>query len=483
MEFWIPLNEYEKIYPARYRALYHALRAAIRSGEIPVGTRLPSSRDLARQYRISRGTITRVYEMLLADDFLISRHGEGTYVAPAMISPHATPAQTKTRRPRLSRWARRIPKPPARIEIPRQNLRFDLRVGTPDPEIFPERQWKRAMMQAIRQDHHTETDALRAPAGVPDLRQAIAAHLNQRRGLNISAEHVEVVSGSQQALALLIQMLVDPGQPVVLENPGYYLIRNAVSAAGGRIIPAPVDTNGICISDWRARLLIVTPSHQFPTGTMLSRERRRQILEWARKRDAVIIEDDYDSEFKREGLPVEPLRALDHNEGRVIYTGTFSRTIHPGIRLGYVILPEVYREPFRRARRLFESGSPSRLEQMTLAAFMQSGEYEKHLRRSIRVYRERHRNMMELFARLLPGAFNWNPSNAGLHIFGAWQVTGNRTLAKFTDACNQRGVYWSPAETFYMGRRPQTALFGFSRLDEGRTAAALKIMARVFKEL
>ena len=484
MDFWIPLARYEARYSSRYRALYHALRDAIREGRLETGARLPASRELATQYKMARGTISRVYEMLIADGFLESRAGRGTFVLEHEIKYERS--RGRTHRPRLSRWAMRIPASPASSRPAGAAPRFDMRAGAPDPEIFPHRQWQSAMMRAAREDRtagrRIRSVIDRAPSGVMELREAIAAHLNRRRGLRIAAESVEIVSGSQQALGLLTHLLIDPGQSAVLENPGYFGIRNAVAAVGGRAIYAPVDGDGLQISDWRARLLFVTPSHQFPTGAVLARDRRRALLDWARKRDAMIIEDDYDSEFKRDGLPVEPLCAMDSGDGRVIYTGTFSKTIHPGLRLGYVVLPETLREIFRRARSLFEAGSASRLEQLTLAAFMYSGDYERHLRRSIRIYRERHRVMRAAFARYLDDAFDWHPSNAGLHLFGKWRGP-RESFSRFTQDCRQAGILFSPGEIFYAGRRPPCALFGFSQLDESQIDAAIKAMGRTLKRL
>lgn len=490
MDFWIPLERYEARYSSRYRALYHALRDAIREGRLQTGSRLPASRELASQYEMARGTVSRVYEMLIADGFLESRPGRGTFVLEHESESRRNPG--RAHRPRLSRWATRIPASPAHSGSPAAAPRFDMRAGAPDPEIFPHRQWQTAMMRAAREDRTAgrrfRSAADRAPSGVMELREAIAAHLNRRRGLHIAAESVEIVSGSQQALGLLTHLLIDPGQPAVLENPGYFGIQNALAAVGGRAIYAPVDGEGLQISDWRARLLFVTPSHQFPTGAVLAWHRRRALLDWARKRDAMIIEDDYDSEFKREGLPVEPLCAMDSGDGRVIYTGTFSKTIHPGLRLGYVVLPEGLRDIFRRARRLFEAGSASRLEQLTLAAFMQSGDYERHLRRSIRIYRERHRAMLAAFARYLDGAFDWHASNAGLHVFGRWRRKGAaaQSFARFSERCREAGILFSPGAIFYAaeaGRRPPCALFGFSQLNPDRATSAIKTMGRIYRSL
>lgn len=478
MEFWIPLEEYAVRYRTRHRALYHALKDQVRAGQLVAGIRLPSSRDLAYEYGLSRGTVTQVYEMLAADGILVTSSGRGTFVA-AIEAPGPDSPARPAMKPRLSAWARRIPDPPA--AQPPDHIRYDLRVGRPDPRIFPARPWRRALNEALRFASRTGPGSPHEPAGLLELREAIAAHLNQRRGLTIAEDNVEIVSGSQQALGLLIQLLINPGDRVVLEDPGYFGTRNAVLAAGGRMLPARVDENGIRIGDWDARLAIVTPSHQFPMGSVLSRERRHRLLQWAVSRNAMLIEDDYDGEFKREGLPVEPLKAMDRDE-RVVYTGTFSKTIHSGIRLGYVVLPDSLRPAFRRARRLFEADTPARLEQMSLAVFMKSGEYEKHLRRSIRVYRARYQNIIELFDRFLPGVFHWNPSNAGLHIFGVWQ-DNKLDLDLFTDECAAEGIYWSRPGVFYLGRKTPAALFGYSQLEEDRAEAALEKMGKLYRKL
>ncbi|UUZ86620.1 PLP-dependent aminotransferase family protein [Paenibacillus sp. P26] len=225
----------------------------------------------------------------------------------------------------------------------------------------------------------------RAPQGDEQLRSAIAQMLRRSRGIAARPEHVAVTGGSMQAIALLAQLLVAPGEAAAAETPAFTGVRRAIAAAGGRCIDAAVDAQGIVPADWDAKALFVTPARQFPTGAVLSLERRQAPLRWAAEREAVIVEDDYDSEFRHRGKSLEPLKVLDRGE-RVVYVGGFTTTAPPHVRIGYAVLPPRLAGPFARALALYEPRPVNLLEQRALAAFMQSGEYERHLRRMKRIY-------------------------------------------------------------------------------------------------
>ncbi|MEC0247616.1 PLP-dependent aminotransferase family protein, partial [Paenibacillus chitinolyticus] len=253
----------------------------------------------------------------------------------------------------------------------------------------------------------------------------------------------------------------------------------AAAAAGGVPVDAPVDGQGIIPQPWNARLLFVTPGRQFPTGAVLPLKRRQELLRWAKERGAVIIEDDYDTEFRYAGRPLEPLKALDR-EGRVLFVGTFSRTMYAGLRLGYAVLPPSLVEPFRRAKQHYEPLTTGMMEQRALAAFMNSGAYERHLRRMQRVYGEKAALLRSGLAALDP-AFEWMPSEAGLHIFGWWKG-GAEEYRRFAAECAGRGVFWRDAgQHVRCGGRP-AACFGFGHLSREEIGRGIAVMAEVLRE-
>lgn len=252
-------------------------------------------------------------------------------------------------------------------------------------EHFPQAEWKSALAAVHRSDRREQSGV----AGDLELREAIASHLRWTRGIQADASQIVLFSGSMQGITLLTQLLIPEGAAVVLENPGYQGIAQAVKSCGGTIIPAEVDTGGIIPQSWEAQTLFVTPTRQFPTGAVLGLDRRRAILEWASERNAVIIEDDYDSEFRWGGRPIEPLKVLDR-EQRVIYVGSFSQTMIASFRLGYVVLPPSLVKPLLAAKTLYEPVPSAILEQRALAKFMARGGYLRHLRRLTRLYGDRH---------------------------------------------------------------------------------------------
>lgn len=292
-----------------------------------------------------------------------------------------------------------------------------------------------------------------------------------------------------QAIALTVQLLVNPGDPVVIENPGYLGIRRAVHAAGGITKPISMDGQGIIPDDWEAKLLFVTPSRQFPTGVVLSMERRQQLLKWANEQDAIIIEDDYDSEFRHRGKSLEPLKVLDR-EDRVIYIGSFSKTLLSGIRIGYAVMPASLVEPIRKAKALFEPRPTGLLEQRTLAAFMGSGSYERHLRRMKRTYSRKFECLQKWLYKLLSDQFAWVEGDAGLHIFGWWR--GNEpTYIKFREQCAQAGIRWSEVGVPVQSTETEAeaekvsygAYFNFPHLSEADIEYAIKRMEEVWRSM
>ena len=352
------------------RRIYHAIRARILNGSLHPGEPLPSTRELADQLGVSRTTTISAYELLLAEGFIHSRQGARTIVA-AGANPKPNPVFHEAPI-RLSRFGEAAVH--AGTGVPNRAkgmtpLRYDFVYGRSAVEVFPFEAWRRLLLQRARKASLRTLDYGSAN-GSPALREAISAHLKRSRGVVCDSSQVIVVNGSQQALDLAARVLINPGDPVSIEDPHYQGAREVFRAAGARLLPVLVDRDGINPEQLteRSRIVFTTPSHQFPTGTVLSLARRLDLLAWAKNADAIIIEDDYDGEFHYEGQPVDSMQGLD-TEGRVLYMGTFSRTIFPALRIGYLIAPKSLVPALTAAKWLCDRHTAT-LEQETLAEFI-----------------------------------------------------------------------------------------------------------------
>ena len=409
-----------------YRQVYQKLRAAITSGKITAGTKLPATRTLAQTHGISRNTVLIAFEQLISEGYLEGRTGDGTYVAqgfssnvssdPANGLKNAKSSRQLSQRGVLLSKTLTTVKDFRNLAQPRA-----FRHGIGDLEMFPWDAWARLSARAARQPSNAILD-YSDPAGYLPLRESIAAHLRATRAVNCSAQQVIVVTGSQQALLLCAQMLLDPNEAAWFEQPGYMGARGALIAAGVRVVGVPVDDAGLNISagirlEPAARLAYVTPSHQFPTGVTMSLERRQQLLAWASQANAWIIEDDYDSEYRYDNRPLESLQSLDR-DGRVIYCGTFSKSLFPGLRLGYMIVPEHLIQTFSNARALLDR-SPPGLTQTVLHAFMHEGHFARHIRRTKKAYVERQHALRESLEKRLGDRLELRGFDAGMHLC-AW---------------------------------------------------------------
>jgi GntR family transcriptional regulator/MocR family aminotransferase len=394
VEFRLPWLKLDERDPAPLsRQLYKGIRQAVLGGRLRPGNRLPSTRAFATEFGISRNTITNAYEQLLSEGYLDARVGAGTCVAQSLPEGLLDKSVEACREPRrserqlLSKRGKSIVGWQVRpLRAPHQPKPFE--AGLPDPQIFPYAIWRRLISHHWRRPHY-ELLGYGDPAGYRPLRAAIASYLRSARAVRCETDQVFIVNGSQQALNLCAQLLVDPGDPALIENPGYSGARFALEAAGARLIPLPVDESGvrlpgICEAERSARLIFVTPSHQFPLGVTLSLARRLELVEWARRRCAWILEDDYDSEYRYQGKPLPSLQGLDQS-GRVIYMGSFSKTLFPSLRLGFMVLPNDLVEPFRRARSVLDVHSPL-FEQAVLADFVSEGHFARHVRRMRSLY-------------------------------------------------------------------------------------------------
>lgn len=472
MQFQLAYTSYLDRYSTKLQALYHAIRDAIVNGLIIYGEKLPSSRELARAYEISRGTVNQVYDMLTSQGYLNSQHGRGTFVAYRMelleevVQNHPT-APTQYH---LSTWGKRLstlPIQPTLNETVTGTMHLiDFSKYQPDLSKFPYDEWNNRLYTEVRrrEDPASFSHDPHRSLGDPMLREAIAAYLRRMRGIRVTTEQIAVTAGSMQAIALLTQLLAETGDSIVSESPCYEGISLAIQAAGATLIEANLDGQGLVPRDWDARMLFVTPSRQFPTGEVLSLERRQTLLQWASKRGAIIVEDDYDSEFRYRGAHVEPLKTLD-KEDRVVYLGSFTKTLPLNVRLGYVVLPIALADTFRKAQALYEPKPINLLEQRALASFMNSGQYERHLRRMNRLYSRKFRLLFQLLDEQLGEWFEWVENDAGLHIFGWWR--GNKNSYKqFADAVKLQGVRFAQAQSTEIEHRRHGIILAFAHLTE-----------------
>jgi len=480
MDFQIQYQSYLQQYKIKHLALYHAMKNSILSGKLPYSLKLPSSRELAALYLLSRGTVNQVYEMLGAEGYVITRLGSGTFVAFQQLDPLNDQGQAVI--VKLSQWGQALVGQKLREVKNRDEIKISFRTGIPDLTHFPHELWSRVMYAQVREMMESlQKEAFMSQGHLP-LRQAITRYLLRVRGIQATAEDIVILNGSMQGIALITQLLVNPGDSVVCEYPGFSGFRRVVEVAGGSILEATVDQWGIQPSDWEAKLLFVTPSRQFPTGVVLNLERRQALLQWAASRSAMIVEDDYDSEFRHHGRPLEPLKALD-TMGRVVYLGTFSKTMHSDLRLGYAVVPAGLRDAFLKAKQLFEPHPAAILEQRALAVFMNSGQYERHLRRMKRIYSRRYACIYMEMNRELHDLFDCIPSDAGLHLFAWWK--GNiAEWQEYTAACEAAGVTWANGDLVFMELEQRaSACFGFSHLQEAEIVEGVAIMRRVADQI
>lgn len=387
------------------------MRAAVLDGRLRPGQPVPSTRELAARLALSRTTVSVAYDRLAAEGFLTGRVGVGTY-----ISDHATAARPRERepgvplRPRAHWLAQAEP-----VDLSAVEPEFDFRAGMPDVRRFPFATW-RAMVgrqltpAAARQGRYAD------PAGHRGLRAAIARHVGVSRGVRATADDVLVTSGTQQALDLICRVLVAPGEVVAMEDPGYPPARLVFQSVGARMADVPVDSQGLVVDALPddARLVYVSPSHQFPLGTRMSLARRLGLLAWARRTGAVVVEDDYDCEFRYSGRPIEPLHNLD-DAGRVVYVSSFSKTMLPTLRLGYCVAPRSLSGALRKAKYVLDWHTALPM-QAALAEFIADGLLARHIRRMRRVYQARRDLLTACLERDFADRLDVVPSVAGLHL-------------------------------------------------------------------
>jgi GntR family transcriptional regulator / MocR family aminotransferase len=376
------------------RSVESALREAIRDGRLPPETRLPSSRDLAGQLGVARGTVTAAYGQLVAEGYLTAKHGSGTTVAASLGCTGTPPAAQPHEEPR---W------------------RFDLKPGIPALGAFPRAEWTAATRTALA-ELPDEALGYPDPAGLPELRTELASYLGRVRAVTASAADIVITHGAAEALSLLAWVLREQRRnDIALEDPGHPGQAELLRANRFRTHLVPVDCDGIRVAELTAtecRAVLVTSAHQFPLGTALQPERRHALLAWARERDGIVIEDDYDAEHRYDRPPLRAMQAME--PGRVAYVGSVSKTLAPALRLGWLVLPPSLRADVVTRKRLTDLGC-SPLPQAALAAMLRSGGYDRHLRRTRLLYRRRRDALLAALSEHLP---DWHPVGvaAGLHL-------------------------------------------------------------------
>jgi len=420
----IRLNEAELQPLDLHLRIQRALRALILDGALGPGAKLPATRALSKSLGVARDTVENAYVQLHRDGFIVRRAGSGSYVSEAVGSElrgiihrrgKRQPPMGSTSEQGLSRRGRML-LDGGGIADSRAIKAFA--TGLPETRTFPTAVWER-LQRKVSKDDRSHVLLHGDPQGAEPLRRAIATYLNLERGAKASPEQVLVLSSTRQALFLCAQLLVDAGKPILLENPGYFGAKKAFEAAETRIVPIDIDAQGIRTDLLRgdqsgANAVYVTPSHQYPTGATLSLERRLDLINWAQECHKWIIEDDYDSEFHYEGLPTACVQGLDKNQ-RTIYLGTFSKTLYPGLRMGYMVLPPALVTAFTHTRTIMDGHTPQ-IPQLTLARFMEEGHYNAHIRAMRKLYASRREILLESIDKHLHGIVTALRPEGGLQI-------------------------------------------------------------------
>jgi GntR family transcriptional regulator/MocR family aminotransferase len=456
---------------ALYAQLTRALKAAILAGRVAAGARLPATRVLSREMDLSRNTVLAAYEQLHAEGFLVGKVGSGSYVAEieAARQPRTAPRVVPTSP--VARYAKRAREVFDDIIPGRQykGLRYNLQYGLPLTNPTLTSAWRRALAQASA---HAELD-YPDPQGLLSLREQITDYLARRRGIVCSPEDLLVVSGTQQAFFLAATVLVEAADGVILEDPHYRGARQVFQAHGARVEAVPVDGDGLrtdALPERGARLIVVTPSHQFPAGAVMSLARRLELIEYAARQRAWVIEDDYDGEYRYIGRPLPALKSLDR-DGRVLYVGTFSKMLFPGIRLGYVVVPETQVARFEQIAEIFAGGSPQ-ISQAIVAAFIAEGHFARHIQRMRKLYAERREMTAAGLQSVLAKHMRIDSQPGGMHLI--LRLQSRRSDRRLVARMRADGMYAEALSEWAIGHdMPASLLLGFTNINSQGAAETL----------
>ncbi len=468
-----------------HQQIYSQIRSAILSGRLASGQRLPPSRTLAKSFGLSRTTVTQGYDQLISEGYLQTRPGAGTYVCsqlPELLlaaDPVEQSSETVVNIP-LSAYGQRVNQ--ASLTTFRESYDISFRYGHPALDLFPVELWRKLLSKHCRATTQWLNYADES-FGYWPLRQAVSHHLQHSRAVRCTPDQVIITNGSQQALSLITQLLVNPDDSVAIEEPGYRGARNIFKSSGAKLLPMRLDRDGLIVDrlveyDDTIRLVYVTPSHQFPTGALLSLPRRLALLQWAWKTGALIVEDDYDSEYRYGGRPIPSLQGLD-SHGSVLYVGTFSKVMFPSIRLGYLVVPNSLVEVFGKAKWLADRQPPT-LTQYALAEFITAGHLERHIRKMLLCYESRRNILVQALYKHFGKDVKIFGDSAGLHVMTKLPIgfSDDEVIAKAANVgvemCSAQLQYEVPCNTGEF-------VFGYTAINEAQIAEGIYLVAQALR--
>ncbi|HVH88329.1 MAG TPA: PLP-dependent aminotransferase family protein [Terriglobales bacterium] len=467
-----------------YQQIYEYFRLRITRGDLRAGQRVPSTRELARELRISRLPVLNAYSQLIAEGHFQTRTGSGTFVASSIDSKLAGKEQgngeSPLQRRSISLHARMVPK----FERPSWAEHLGaFQVGQPELKTFPMHIWSRLLSRYSRE---LRVPALQYgdPMGLAELREILAVYLRTSRAVRCGPEQIMIVNGSQQALDITTRVLLDPGAPAWVEEPGYWLIHHVLASGGCEAIPVPVDAEGLNVKTGAklkrtARAVFVAPSHQYPMGVTMGATRRFQLLEWAHKSGSWIVEDDYDSEYRYDSKPITSLQGLDDRD-RVIYTGTLSKVLFPALRLGFIVIPLDLVERFAAVRQAMDI-CPSHSSQAVLAAFIREGHFARHIRRMRKLYEERRRVLLQELERQLGASYEVMGTAAGMHL--TLVLDDKFCDRKIAEKAIKRQLWLSALSLSYIGPSPRQGLvLGFGNTASTQIPRAVGLLKEILQQ-
>ncbi|MGE9552814.1 PLP-dependent aminotransferase family protein [Erwinia amylovora] len=459
------------------KRLYDVLQAAIQEGAIVTGSRLPASRDLAKELSVSRNTVLAAYEQLQSEGYLQTRTGSGTFVCdqlPERAPEASEPVPASCKAFNYASFSSRGTRVLGRCGAGAYQWGAFM-PGVPDVSHMPHDIWRKIQLRLSRR-MPVEALSYSSHGGSPELRQALADYLRVIRSLNCTHDQILITAGTHQSLDLLAKMLCDPGDGAWIEEPGYWGFRNVLAVNGVELLPTPVDENGMVLPDTASlsgvsrapRLICVTPSHQYPLGSVMSLQRRQQLLALAKSSGSWVVEDDYDGEFRFGESPIPALQGLSP-DAPVIYLGTFSKTLYPGLRLSYMVVPKPLAARMKIAHsELYRGGNG--LVQLTLAEFIREGHYAAHVRRMRQLYSRRRAALVQVITSSLGAAFLAQQSNAGLHLILA--LPDSIDDVALAAELEQKGVLTRPLSAYYLqGTSRRGLLLGYACVEEQHMAA------------
>lgn len=449
-----------------YRQIYFGLREVIQNGRLAPSTKLPSTRDLALIWGVSRNTLRNAFDQLIAEGYLEAIVGRGTFVAGSGKRPFSPTSPTTTKRLRpISALGKAVEPLGRSLRHPTVSNSNPFALGEPDLHAFPFKIWRRILNRCQRRRQQQPTANI-CVNGIWPLREAIASYLVSARGVRCQPEQIDIVPGSVSGMYLAALALLNPGERVWIEDPGYINAGGIMRYRSADLIPVAVDEQGLDVQQGiarapDARMVYVTPSHQYPLGVTMSQERRLQLLAWAGQQGAWILEDDYDSEFRYDGLPLQSLQGLD-TEQRVIYCGTFSKVMLPSLRLGYMVLPPDLMDVYTGVKVPLSLYSPS-LIQEAVAEFMLEGHFIRHIRRMRKHYQQRRDALVAAFERHLAGAIVLGTAHCGIHTVGYLTAVLDETAV--LRKARQAGMSIMPLSGYYLGsHKKQGIVIGFANV-------------------